>query len=214
MEAPQSLQVGRSTGRIRVSTNKIPIGAQPGATSNQQVTATATGTAATITTGSITGTAAQPTDTGSFASNTTEFDPRDPAGGVSMLVPNQFMGSQYYKIGDFVTFKWNYTSLQATPTAINVAASCSQNNAIYTLAMNQTIQPTGEVTWDTGAYQDANQQNPLLTNKYTLIIWDAAKPMTAVPSAGYLGSYNSFQFGMYLKQPYQNLTGKLCVRIY
>jgi len=127
-----------------------------------------------------------------------------------MIVPNQFSGSQYYKVGDFVTFKWNYTSLQATPTAINVVASCSQNSAIYTLAMNQTIQPTGEILWDTGAYQQANQQNPLLTNKYTLIIWDAAKPMTAVPSAGYLGSYSGFQFGMYIKQPYSNLTDFNC----
>lgn len=191
------------------------IGAQPGATSNQQVAPTTTGTAATVISGStITGSVAQATETGSFSSsNTTEYDARDPAGGVSMLVPNQFLGSQYYKVGDFVTFKWNYTSLQATPTAINVAASCSQNNAIYTLAMNQSIQPTGEVVWDTGAYQQSNQQNPLLTNKYTLIIWDAAKAMTAVPSAGYLGSYSGFQFGMYLKQPYQNLTGRQSVSI-
>jgi hypothetical protein len=62
------------------------------------------------------------------------------------------------------------------------------------------------VYWDTGAYQ-ASAQIPLLTNQYTLIIWDAAKPMTAAASAGYLGSYNSFQFGMYTPQPYQNLSG-------
>jgi hypothetical protein len=191
--------------------------AQPSATSNAGTPKTTAGTA--TATGSITVTNAPSQSTGSgsigtasgvFSGNITGtpmFDPRDPAGGVSMMSPNPMSGAEYYKIGDWVYFQWNYTSLQATPTAINVVASCSANNQVYTLAMNQSVQSTGAVYWDTGSYQQT-AVNSLLTNKYTLVIWDAAKPMTATPSAGYLGTYNQFIFGMYNPQPYQNLSGK------
>jgi hypothetical protein len=187
--------------------------AQPGSVSNGGTpqttagTATATGTNA----ASVTGSVAQSTATGTFSFNgnftKTVFDPRDPAGGISMISPNIMSGAQYYKIGDWIHFAWNYTSLQATPTAINVVASCSANNQIYTLASNQTLQPTGEVYWDTGSYQQT-ALNSLLTNTYTLMVWDANKPMSAAPSAGYLGTYNQFTFGMYVPQPYQNLSSK------
>jgi hypothetical protein len=187
--------------------------AQPGSVSNGGTpqttagTATATGTNA----ASVTGSVAQSTATGTFSFNgnftKTVFDPRDPAGGISMISPNIMSGAQYYKIGDWIHFAWNYTSLQATPTAINVVASCSANNQIYTLASNQTLQPTGEVYWDTGSYQQT-ALNSLLTNTYTLMVWDANKQMSAAPSAGYLGTYNQFTFGMYVPQPYQNLSSK------
>jgi hypothetical protein len=123
-----------------------------------------------------------------------------------MITPNVFAGSQYYKIGDWVTFAWNYTSLSATPSAINVVASCSQNNHAYTLAMNQTYQATPSLLWDTGAYQ-SSALVPLLTNQYTLVVWDAAEPSTAVPRAGYLGTFSQFRFGMYVPQPYEPLSG-------
>jgi len=123
-----------------------------------------------------------------------------------MVTPNPFAGSQYYKIGDWIHFAWNYTSLQATPTAINVVASCSQANAVFTIAANQSIQPTGQVYWDTSPLQSGQ----LLTNQYTLIIWDADKPMTATPQAGYLGAYSQFTFGMYERQPYSNLSDFNC----
>jgi hypothetical protein len=144
---------------------------------------------------------------GSDGNGTTVFDPRDPAGGISMITPNIMSGAQYYKVGDWIHFAWNYTSLQATPTAINVVATCSQNQATYTLAMNQSVGETGEVYWDTGAYQES-ASIPLLTNQYTLIVWDAAQPMTATPRAGYLGSYQQFTFGMYTPQPYTPWSGK------
>jgi len=189
-------------------------GAQPGSTSNSGTprtttvgTTTITGSA-TVTTGSITGTAAQ--STGMFIGNgTASFDPRDPAGGISMITPNVMSGAQYYKIGDWIHFAWNYTSLQATPTAINVVASCSLNQAVYTIASNQSIEPTGQIYWDTGSYQET-ALNRLVTNQYTLIIWDADKPMTAAPQAGYLGAYSQFTFGMYEKQPYSNLSDFNC----
>jgi len=113
-------------------------------------------------------------------------------------------GSQFYKIGDYVTFAWNYTSLLATPTAINVMVTCTSNLQLYTLAMNQTVtNATGAVTWDTGVYQPTN--SPFLTGEYTLIIYDAASSISARAQAGYLAVYNQFQFGMYLPQAYTPL---------
>lgn len=120
-------------------------------------------------------------------------------------------GAQYYKIGDFVTFAWNYTSLLATPTAINIMATCTENNQLYTLAANQTIgNSTGAVTWDTGSYQATAASAPLLTETYTLIIYDAASSISATAQAGYLAVYNQFTFGMYSPQPYTPLADYSC----
>lgn len=133
------------------------------------------------------------------------------------MTPAVASGSQYYKIGDFITFAWNYTSLQATPTAINVYASCSANAQTYTIASNLTVSLSSsgnssssgkqEVIWDTGAYQATAVQNPLLTQTYTLVIYDAgsASGVSAAPQAGYLSPYNSYSFGMYTPQAYTPL---------
>jgi hypothetical protein len=134
----------------------------------------------------------------------TSYDPQLPAGGISMMTPAQSSGSQYYRIGDYVTFGWNYTSLLGSPTAIDILASCSANSQLYTLAMNQSISASGAVTWDTGGYQ-ATATVPLLTEKYTLIIYDADSSISAAAQAGYLAPFNAFQFGMYLPQPYTGL---------
>lgn len=123
-----------------------------------------------------------------------------------MLTPSALAAPSYYKIGDQITFGWNYTSLVVTPTAIDIIVSCSANSATYTLSNNATVQPTGQVVWDTK--RDANGENPLLTDTYTLVIHDAAKDVTAAPSAGYLGSYSQFTFGMYVRQDYTPLNGK------
>ena len=66
-----------------------------------------------------------------------------------MITPAPISGNQYYKIGDFVTFGWNYTSLSVTPSAIDIMASCSLNNNLYTIALNQSVQTSQAVTWDT-----------------------------------------------------------------
>jgi hypothetical protein len=125
-----------------------------------------------------------------------------------MVTPAAIAAAQYYKIGDFVTFAWNYTSLSVTPSAIDILASCSLNQQTYTIALNQSVQPTGAVTWDTGGYQ-ASATRPLLTSTYTLVIYDASQDTTTIPSAGYLAVQNLFQFGMYSPQPYTPLNGKL-----
>ncbi|KAF2813971.1 uncharacterized protein BDZ99DRAFT_229417 [Mytilinidion resinicola] len=130
-----------------------------------------------------------------------DFDPRLPAGGIQLVTPAALAGPQFYKIGDWVTFAWNYTSLSVTPTAVDILASCTANQGTYTLAVNQSTQETGEVLWDTGAYQ-ATGTLPLLTETYTLMIYDADSSVSATPKAGYLAVYNQYTFGMYTPQPY------------
>lgn len=129
-----------------------------------------------------------------------------------MITPSVMDGEQFYKIGDFVTFKWNYTSLEATPTAVNIMATCKENNQLYTIAMNQTItNATQAVTWDTGEYMRTAAADPLVVDKYTLIIYDADSSISANAQAGYLAVYNQYSFGMYTPQPYVPLDQFVCV---
>jgi hypothetical protein len=164
--------------------------------------ATTTGTETAKETGTETG-----TKTEEATSSITDIDPRLPAGGIKMIDPAPTAATTYYKIGDDVTFKWNYTSLSVTPTGINVVASCSVNNQKYTIASNQTVKETGAVTWDTGKYQ-ADATIPLLTETYTLLVYDAEKEPDDIAPAGHLGAYGQFRFGMYTPQPYTPLPGK------
>jgi hypothetical protein len=120
-------------------------------------------------------------------------------------------GPQFYKIGEWVTFAWNYTSLKAPPSAVDVLASCSANQATYTLAVNQSVEATGMVLWDTKSYQEnahKEGKTPLLTEKYTLIVYDAESSISAAPRAGYLGTSNQFTFAMYEPRPYVKWKGK------
>ena len=129
-----------------------------------------------------------------------------------MQTPAIISGSQFYKIGDYVTFGWNYTSLLAAPTAIDIMATCTKNSQLYTIAANQTFdKETGHVTWDTGAYQATNVQDPLLTETYTLIIYDADSSISATAQAGYLAVFNQYTFGMYTPMPYTPLADFQCV---
>jgi hypothetical protein len=128
-----------------------------------------------------------------------------------MLTPAAIAGQQYFKVGDFVTFGWNYTSLQATPTAVNVMATCTQNQQLYTIAANVTVSnATNAVTWDTHGYQSTAVTNPLLTNIYTLIIYDADSSISATAEAGYLAVQNTYTFGMYVPQSYTPLADFIC----
>ena len=130
------------------------------------------------------------------STKTTPIDPRLPPGGVALITPALIDGPQYYKVGDFVTFAWNYTSLSVTPSAIDVLASCSANQQLYTLTSNMSVETTGAFTWDTGEMY-ATQTNPFPVASYTLIIHDASKDVTDVPSAGFLGTFEQYIFGMY-----------------
>lgn len=129
-----------------------------------------------------------------------------------MLTPAAIAAPSYYKIGDKVTFGWNYTSLLVTPSAVDILVSCSANSALYTLLANASVGSTGSVTWDTSAQETG--QNPLLTETYTLVIHDSQAAITAQPQAGYLATYNQFTFGMYLRQAYQPLPGMVVYNHY
>ena len=119
-----------------------------------------------------------------------------------MITPAAILGPQYYKIGndhvtEFITFKWNYTSLSATPNAVDILASCSLNQQTYTIALNQSI-PRGTpqaITWDTGEYAKSGIELPMAT--YTLIVYDSESSPDAIARAGYLGTYNQLAFGLY-----------------
>jgi hypothetical protein len=148
------------------------------------------------------------TRTSGSSRSSTLVDPRLPAGGISLITPAAISGSQYYKVGDFVTFEWNYTSLSNTPAAIDVFASCSLNQATYTIAQNMSVEETGKVVWDTG--DDAQNTDPFPVATYTLYIHDSARDPTQVASAGDLGAFNQFRFGVYTGQPYTPLNEFKC----
>jgi len=118
-----------------------------------------------------------------------------------LLTPAPISGEAYFKIGDFVTFGWNYTSLSSTPTALDIFATCTANSNLYTLAVNSSVGPSGAVTWDTNNYQ-ATGTIPLLVETYTLIIYDADSSISAAAEAGYLAPFTSYAFGMYTPQAY------------
>lgn len=117
--------------------------------------------------------------------------------------------ASYYKINDYVTFVWNYTSLSRDPKFVDVLATCTANNALYTIAANETFEQTQSIVWDTGNYQ-ATGTIPLLTETYTLIVHDAAKDVSATASPGYLGTWKGYQFAMYEPQPYTPIADYVC----
>ncbi|KAI8660668.1 hypothetical protein NCS57_01044700 [Fusarium keratoplasticum] len=135
------------------------------------------------------------------------------AGGVNMQTPETlYQPTPLYKIGDYATFGWNYTSLKGTPTAIDVLVSCSANAETYTLAANTTFEKNPSYTWDTG--KQANDVNaPLVVGLYTLIIKDSDMGISDVPDPGYLSVARTFQFGMYTPRdyvPYNEWTCDVC----
>lgn len=141
----------------------------------------------------------------------TNFGDDVPAGGIAMITPGVFDGQQFYKIGDVVHLAWNYTSLSMTPSAVDILATCTANQATYTIAVNQSVKATGEVKWDTGSYNDDHPNAPqLLTEMYTLMIYDSNTSVTQAPKPGYLAPYKQFTFGMYSPQPYQNWSDYTC----
>ncbi|CAG8962119.1 hypothetical protein HYFRA_00005162 [Hymenoscyphus fraxineus] len=177
---------------------------RPAATGTDQPNPSATDSRGPITDGP------QPTDASTTASTEkSSYGNENPAGGVVLVTPAVLQGSQFYKIGDKVTFAWNYTNLLATPTAVNVYATNALAKNYYTMTANMTVggNATNAVIWDTANYTSSPSgvTDPLLTAQYTLIIFDAESSVSATAQPGYLAVYNQYQFGMYLKQPYTDL---------
>ena len=78
-----------------------------------------------------------------------------------MVTPDVFAAYPLYKIGDTITFEWNYTGLIVSPSAINVVAYCSQNAHDFTITGNASAAMT-KVYWDTHEYMaTATDQLPV-----------------------------------------------------
>ncbi|KAL7928108.1 hypothetical protein V8C35DRAFT_318897 [Trichoderma chlorosporum] len=131
----------------------------------------------------------------------TVFPPESPPGSVVMQTPNVFAGSALYKIGDFVTWGWNYTNILGTPTAIDVLISCSTASETWTLTSNMTFKTSAAYVWDSSV-QATDVAQPLPVAMYTLIIKDSEAAVSSIPDAGYLGTFTGFTFGLYTPQPY------------
>ena len=169
---------------------------------NSKSAAATTGAAASAS-GTQTGAAAT---SGQAAASSISVNPVLPPGGVNMITPSALAQTTYYKIGDYVSFAWNYTSLSVTPSKVDVVVTCSENSATYALQTNATFKATDSVVWDTGA--DATGTAPLPMGSYTLIIYDAGAGPTAAAAAGRLGTTDNFEFGMYIPQKYTPRAGK------
>lgn len=87
-----------------------------------------------------------------------------------------------------------------SPTGINVDVVCSANSQTYNIARNQSIE-TQSVVWDTGNAANDGKLH-LISDKYTLIIYNADEPVSYVAGAGELEPF-SYIFGVYLPQEYQ-----------
>ncbi|KAK2002171.1 hypothetical protein LX36DRAFT_282217 [Colletotrichum falcatum] len=150
------------------------------------------------------------TKTGTGTPKPTTFDDTDPQGAVVMITPAPTQQAiNLYKIGDYVTWGWNYTDLQATPTAIDVLVSCSAMAQTWTLTQNMTFAQPASFTWDSSV-QASDPSAPLRNDEYTLIIYDAESSVSATAAPGYLGVSNTFKFGMYLPQQYTPLSDWTC----
>jgi len=125
-----------------------------------------------------------------------------------MKTPAATDGFSIYKIGDKVTFAWNYTDLIISPTAVDVVASCSAAATDFTIASNLPIKSMS-VTWDTGKFQQTgNVRLPVAT--YTLYVFDSKGSKTDTPQVGRLGPFSGPQFGMYTPQSYTPLKDFEC----
>lgn len=192
-DAPSSTQASKTSTQASASASASAT--QSG--DNNDDKSSSSGTAKETSTGKESG-----SKTTTKSSKSTSFDARLPAGGITMVTPDALAGSQFYKVGDWVTFAWNYTSVSVTPTAIDVLASCTANQATYTISVNMSASQT-EVLWNTG--ETPSGQAPFLTENYKLLIYDSDSSVTAAARAGYLGAFSGFTFGMYLPQPYVSL---------
>lgn len=160
------------------------------------------------------------TTTGKGSSKTTKtsnpkhttFNPLDAAGGVAIIEPATTAAMPLYRIDntDPITWKWNYTSLQGKPSAIDVLISCSRATATWTLTQNMTFAPTATFTWDSNEYQKKQIGNQLPVEQYTLLIHDADGSFTDTPEPGYLAPYAGFKFGLYTAKPYSDLNEWKC----
>lgn len=129
-----------------------------------------------------------------------------------MITPDPFAApTPLYKIGDYITWGWNYTGVQAEPTAVDVLVSCASRTATWTLSGNMTFETAvPKFVWDSSV-QANDVENPLGNDVYTLVIKDSEAEITDRPEAGYLTSWQGFTFGLYKAKEYKPLSEWECV---
>ncbi|KAH6890331.1 hypothetical protein B0T10DRAFT_316078 [Thelonectria olida] len=141
----------------------------------------------------------------------TSYNNLDPAGSVVLQSPvTTVQATPLFKIGDNVNFAWNYTSLQGTPTAIDVLVSCSSKTETWTLTQNMTFATKVSYIWDTSKDGGVDEK-PLGVEMYTLIIKDSDSSITEIADSGYLQAYTGLKFGLYTPMPYTPLSDWKCV---
>ncbi|KAH7127696.1 hypothetical protein EDB81DRAFT_809881 [Dactylonectria macrodidyma] len=204
--ATDASETGTTTGRASITTRNLNTATIETDTASETNTdATETGTKKSKTTST------RKKGKTTAAETHTSYDVLDPAGGVTMQTPvTTAQATPLYKIGDYVTFGWNYTSLQGTPSAVDVLVSCSAASETWTLTTNMTFKTKAEFVWDTEA-EATNADSPLPVNLYTLIIKDSDTSITDTADAGYLAVYSGLQFGLYTGRPYTPLSDWQCV---
>lgn len=184
-QAPSSSQVSSSASQSNSGSNQpSSTNSNSNSNSNSQ-TASITGL---VSGGSSSvGSATRASGTNYKNSTLSAIDPRDPPGGVSMITPAATDGMTFVKVGNYVTFKWNYTrldlpkdlqgdivltwlrSLLRAPSYIDVIATNTVNSQTYTIASNQTWQSTQAITWDTGSWTQTTDL-PFVIATYTLMV--------------------------------------------
>ncbi|RDB27523.1 hypothetical protein Hypma_003837 [Hypsizygus marmoreus] len=129
-----------------------------------------------------------------------------PAGLLTITQPPQ-TATSFYKIApsQLVTFAWNFSFIQATPTHLTVSAICDNGNT-YPVGPTDGIIPgtATEVVWDIYSYQQNNPNTPLAQETYTLNIWDERGP-GAARAPGYLQPNTGLKFALYTPQAYTPL---------
>lgn len=199
-----------TSGTAKVTgSNTITTGPSQTGTNSQTGSKTGSATGSGSASGSGTKTSSSSKNT---KTNKTSYDPKLPVGAITMLQPPATAAFPIYKIGDYITFGFNYTNVLATPTALNVLASCDRNKETYTIAVNATIKAgqTGQVVWDTNGYATNTSPLPLVEATYTVIIYDAeGSANDASNRPGYLAPYTGTKFGIYEKKDYGDDIGPI-----
>ncbi|KAH7131387.1 hypothetical protein B0J13DRAFT_610549 [Dactylonectria estremocensis] len=206
--ATDASETGTATGKASITTrnlNTATIETDTATETNTDETETGTATKKSKTTST------RKKGKTTAAETHTSYNVLDPAGGVTMQTPvTTAQPTPLYKIGDYITFGWNYTSLQGTPSAVDVLVSCSTASETWTLTTNMTFTTKAEFVWDTEA-EATNVESPLLVQLYTLIIKDSDTSITDSADSGYLAVYSGLQFGLYTGRPYTPLSDWECV---
>lgn len=175
-------------------------------------TGTGTETGRQTTTGERTGTRTEePTETGTQTNAESTSIPFDAQpGGINMITPGIIAAaSTLYKVGDYVTFSWNYTNLLAEPTGVDVIVSCSAPGQAltWTLTANMTFETEASYIWDTTDDQDQDY----IPEMYTVIIKNSDSEITDVAGPGVLAAHTGATFGVYTGAPYVDYDEWECV---